>query len=345
MTLARASLVSKHWYRLLQDEKTWKIMCERVRFQSAQVLPAIPVLVPTRNVPNAAIVASDRSGSGPAAAAIPGSVNTLPPRFGVSTPSQYYATRVTRNTGIPHVGDHEDQDDNEDAEQEEQEPHSTASHAHTGLDYGQATGHASHTSYGYQNTSNQVLGSSSTSRRSNRLISGQEQAMPGAYQTSSTPSTFASNSYDPAAYTGRTNGQLPPMPSIVSPSAVTGSSLQVQQFHLGLGLNQAERRTATSSNTASPFDSLSYSNRPLSIEQRESDHGDRGAGYEPGGMVASSSSQSGLGRSASVPEPILMQNRRIPSYGTKKPEEIDTDAPGFSYKNHFKKAYLTGEAD
>jgi hypothetical protein len=62
-------------------------------------------------------------------------------------------------------------------------------------------------------------------------------------------------------------------------------------------------------------------------------------------MVASSSSQSGLGRSASVPEPILMQNKRIPSYGTKKPEEIDTDAPGFSYKNHFKKAYLTGEAD
>lgn len=341
MTLARASSVSKHWHRLLQDEKTWKGMCERHRFQAAEILPAIPKLTPTRNVPNSALIAGGRSGS-TRYGAIPSSTNGLTPQFSVSNPDMFSANRVARNSGMMQVGEQDDGDEEEDEEGEDEEDE--AEYEDEDEDEEQAAEPVGmvYSAFGQQAPSSQAHAFSSTGGQTR---SDQYQGMPGSYHITSTRSP-APVMIDPAAYTGQINGQLPPMPSIVSPSAVTSLSLQGQQFHLGLGLNQTGSRAATTSNTVSPFNSASYTNRPLSIDDRDDydyDRDGRGGGLIADGMVASTSSQSGFGRSASVPEPILMTNRRNPIYGSKRPEEINTEAPGFSYKSHFKKAYLTGE--
>ena len=320
-------------------------MCERHRFQTAEILPAIPVLTPTRNVPNAALVAGTVS-------AIPSSTNRLTPQFGITNPTMFSASRVGRNTGIMQASDddeeeqeeEEDEDeydyDEDEDEYEEEETHMPIENGH--VDYGQPIAQAlrsTYTNYAPQPLSYHAAESHMPRRSQPEQHQAREQVMPGAYHITSTPS-IPYNNIDPASYTGQTNGQLPPMPSIVSPSAVTSSSMQGQQFHMGLGLNQTDARAAAAANTISPFDSASYINRPLSVDHRDIYTTNR---EDRIGMVASSSSQSGFGRSASVPEPILMQNRRNPSYGTKKPEDVDTEAPGFSYKNHFKKAYLTGK--
>lgn len=129
-TLARASCVSRYWRRLLEDEQTWKEMCQRHRFQTDVIsrsqqrvisppLIASPFVTPppaaTRNAPNVAILPRRTAMSlnldqDPVAAnaddapeAIPGSENTLRPVFGITNPQMFAASRVERDSGLMEV--------------------------------------------------------------------------------------------------------------------------------------------------------------------------------------------------------------------------------------------------
>ena len=334
MTLARASLVSKHWYRLLQDEKTWKNMCARHRFQTAEILPAIPALT-QRNIAEVAILSRNRPGTNQAMV-IPSSTNRIAPQFEVANPRMFSASRVGRNDGLVYGANEEEEEDDHHGY-----PDILPEHAPMQLNT-QAQGTTTE-----QTPAQGNMGSIVSPRRRNIGLAQADsdtQNMPGAYQITSTPSSSSLDPAQQAHYTGQINGQLPPMPSIISPSAVANTGFQ---NHFGLGLSTGDARSAQQSASGLPFTSLSTTSRGLgTVEDMEMDsqHDDVENGIlTSAGMLASTSSMSGYGRSHSVPEPILLQSKRQPSYGTKKPEEVDTEAPGFSYKNHFKKAYLTGK--
>jgi hypothetical protein len=317
-------------------------MCDRHRFQTAEILPALPAFA-TRNAPDIAIFNRTRPGS-TEVDMIPSSTNSLQPRFGITNPAMFAAARVDRTDGIVYAPG---------AIENEAPPHGypviLPEHPAAGLNVQpyQALTYPS----SQQTIVQEGLLDVNSPRRRNMTLNQQDSdhhIMPGTYHIASTP-TSTTNSIDQSHYTGQTNGQLPPMPSIISPSAVAISSGSANQYHFGLGLSTGESLTASQSTSGLPFTSASSSNQlwerngDMAIDQGTEDTDDGGI-LASTAMVMSSSSSSlgGLGRSASVPEPIIMQHTRQPSYGSKKPEEIDTEAPGFSYKNHFKKAYVTG---
>jgi len=309
-------------------------MCARHRFQTAEILPAIPALT-QRNIAEVAILSRNRPGSNQAMV-IPSSTNRIAPQFEVANPRMFSASRVGRNDGLVYGANEEEEEDDHHGY-----PDILPEHAPMQLNT-QAQGTTTE-----QTPAQGNMGSIVSPRRRNIGLAqadSETQNMPGAYQITSTPSSSSVDPAQQAHYTGQINGQLPPMPSIISPSAVANTGFQ---NHFGLGLSTGDARSAQQSASGLPFTSLSTTSRGLgTVEDMEMDsqHDDVENGIlTSAGMLASTSSMSGYGRSHSVPEPILLQSKRQPSYGTKKPEEVDTEAPGFSYKNHFKKAYLTGK--
>ncbi len=116
-TLARASCVSRHWRKLLEDEQTWKDMCERHRLHPSQSFPHQPSLPGSQ----AASAPQPPSSSGvtrqtmppgdgadtemladeqPPPVIIPSSTNGFAPAYGITAPDMFVATRVNRNNGV-----------------------------------------------------------------------------------------------------------------------------------------------------------------------------------------------------------------------------------------------------
>lgn len=248
-TLSRASAVSRHWRRLLEDEQTWKEMCDRHQFPTTNVSRPVPRLPRVRPAPETAVVSGydndggegrSRAGTG---TVIPSSTNTMIPGFGVTNPTMYHHTIVRRDNGAMET---------ESDFQYDAPPLAVSSNDSNGAGAG-----------------DMVL---------SRSLSGSRSPLP-----------FTSVNHLTSSMTDRINGQLPPLPSVISPAARDISPTNRRTY----GAHQFRNDPVRSASTGL----LDRNNR----SDRLSDLG-----------------------------------LTIPTGNSKLIEE-----PGFSYKQHFKKAYLT----
>lgn len=305
-SLAKASLVSKHWYGLLQDEKTWKNMCYRHRFQAASVVPPIPSLPPVRHKRPVQNVPSART----------------------SGQSQGYVlapSQLDANTG-----------------QQSANVHGQSSHSQPQQSPGQGQSILPHDESQGAHQSYHIPASHTTPQNQHQFPAYQSHtAHPYQPLISTHPTSQSSSS---AQHQGRINDHLPPMPSIVSPSALSSHNLNMSLYQATYGISGLGLNTLGSMpNIAMMPESNQHtfgSNSHIGINPQVEELARQAAGMATPRGLSQDGTGHGMSRSASVPEPVMMRNRRPSSQG-KSPSDMEIDAPGFSYKNLFKRAYLT----
>jgi hypothetical protein len=313
----------------MQDEKTWKNMCSRHRFQSKEVIVPLPSMAddlpPVSTYRPAPYTPIER---------MPSSTNNIDPGFPIPQPSSFVANRVSR-------GD-------ERASNRDHTPSNATPQSSTFAWQNVEAGSRAYQS-GHRPSQSQyrLQVQQQYQHQRQQQLREQYQQQPGH-----SPNPEQSNgSSSSSQYTGTTNGLLPPMPSIVSPMVASSIAAQGMHTMAGLGLNtrpaegssqQGFIRQRSSEMVSQPgsfaqrLQEMAAAAAATSIHSRLEAEGSAGENNYAHRMPTSTSlnsNLSGYGRSTSVPDPIVMSNKR----------DAESLEPGFSYKNHFKKSYLTGK--
>lgn len=361
-TLLTASLVSKYWYQLLQDETVWQRMCQRHKFRATEGLPPIPTLSKRSKVlstPGAIVSRSARvasSSASPHALAtssstiihptvstvdtIPSSVDDQPPPFRITTPVMFQRSRVSRDDGVSR--------DVAVASASSAGSSSATNRIHPVDDHDIRTieNIAQSRDEGTAFTST-VFGS--TPSRSNDAA--REQQPPHSDRLPPLPSMVASTSVSQLSEqgsqgptTGRAALDSPDLNMEVAATAAGGGASAAPPNRMDTAQDQDR-----AGGTFTPDQALHHHTNRAHLDLDEivnpaftSLQTSALTGGRPGiGITTSLSSNLASSRSVSVPEPILMKSKQKQrDYGSKK-GLVDTHAPGFSFKKYFQKSHLT----